>query len=394
MTTTRKALLSAVIATLTTAASVVAATYTITRVTDADGCSREPSMSGSGRVVAFDSEADLVSGQNPDGNFEIFTFDRFKGFTQITHSTGLENHEPSISTNGRSIAFTSANDLVPGSNADGSDEVFLATHGTIQQLTNSSGGNSNQPAISGNGKVVAFISTADLLPGHNLDNSAELFTAQNGFIKQITDAIGGFNEAPSVSRNGDRIAFVSSLDPTGGNFDGNEEIFLFDNKTGFKQITDTTDCNNVSPAITQNGARIAFASTCDLTGNNADNSEEIFLFDRKQGFTQITDSPTPSVLFGGSFFPAIDGRGNHVAFVSTDDLTGGNPNGGGETFVWDGHTITQLTNGTNSESVERGPSLSGSGKRIAFEYNGELTPGSNPDGNGEIYTAELDPKAP
>src|SRR5262245_1773456 len=44
-------------------------------------------------------------------------------------------------------------------------------------------------------------------------------------IAQITSTTGRFNDNPSISGDGSRIAFDSTADLTGGNPDGNREIF-------------------------------------------------------------------------------------------------------------------------------------------------------------------------
>ncbi|MBW2306152.1 MAG: PD40 domain-containing protein [Deltaproteobacteria bacterium] len=97
---------------------------------------------------------------------------------------------------------------------------------------------------------------------------------------QITSTTGGSSTAPSINADGTRIAFASDMDFTGGNADGNWEIFLFDATTGtFTQITNTTGGGqaNFSPSINADGTRIAFYSDRDLTGGNADGNREIFL---------------------------------------------------------------------------------------------------------------------
>jgi len=146
-------------------------------------------------------------------------------------------------------------------------------------------------------------------------------------IGQITNTITGDGRSPSINADGTRIAFVSDADLTGENPDGNREIFLFDTTTAtFTQITDTTEFRaglplSFSPSINADGTRIAFVSSADLTGGNPDGNREIFLFDTTTTtFTQITDT-TP----GRSFSPSINADGTRIAFHSSADLTGGEP---------------------------------------------------------------------
>jgi len=85
---------------------------------------------------------------------------------------------------------------------------------------------------------------------------------------------------------------------------------------------------NYSASINGDGTRIIFTSDQDLTGANQDHNQEIFLFDTTTNtFTQITNTTTyPN---GGN----ISEDGNHIAFVSGADITGGNPTHGQKLFL-------------------------------------------------------------
>ncbi len=83
--------------------------------------SGDPSVSADGRFVAFDSQADnLVSGDT-NGSQDIFVHDLMTGRTTIVsrHSSGAygdgQSNNPSISDDGRYVAFSSvASNLVSG----------------------------------------------------------------------------------------------------------------------------------------------------------------------------------------------------------------------------------------------------------------------------------------
>ena len=91
--------------------------------------------------------------------------------------------------------------------------------------------------------------------------------------------------------------------------------------------------NSFRPSV--DGAFVAFASDSDLTGGNPDLNQEIFLWDGAT-ITQITDTTS-----GSSVDPSLDG--GEIAFSSTADLTGGNPDANSEIFLWDGAAFTQVT---------------------------------------------------
>ena len=232
--------------------------------------------------------------------------------------------------------------------------------------------------------------------------------AQTFSLTQITNTppagfFSGFNAEASINAAGTRIAFVSNRNLTPGspgNADGNLEIFLFDTATGlFTQITNTTGGVNERPSIDAGGTRIAFSSNRNLTPGspgNADGNAEIFVFDTATGrITQITSA----IGLLSSFAPSINADGSRIAFWSQVDLTPGlpgNPDANPEIYLFDASTgrFTQITDNTGSQFAVA-PSINADGSRIAFESNGDLTPGNpgNADGNREIFLA-IGPSGP
>ncbi len=333
-------------------------------------------------------------------------------FTQITNSTTGENWIPSINADGARIAFWSTSDLT-GGNGDGNFEIFLfdanAPAPGITQITDTTAGSNEWPSINADGTRIAFRSDRDLTGG-NADGNFEifLFDANNpgaGFT-QITDTEGGgpfdTNIFPSINADGTRIAFDSSRDLTGGNADGNREIFLFDANApapGITQITDSAPGfglynGNLASSINADGTRIAFTSDRDLTGGNADRNPEIFLFDASApapGFTQITNTTGSYTTQDAS----INANGTRIAFGSDGDPTGGNADRNPEIFLFDANApapgMTQITNSTAGESYL--PSINADGARIAFCSFSDLT-GGNADGNYEIFRFDANAPAP
>ncbi len=268
----------------------------ITNTTGTGAVNGSPSINADGTRIAFRSNRDLTGG-NADGNFEIFLYDAnapTPGFIQITNSTSGRSDHPSLNADGTRIAFTSESDLT-GDNADGNGEVFIfdatAPAPGVTQITNTTGGANtlfrSRPSINANGIRTAFSSDRDLT-GSNADSNFDIFlydaNAPAAGITQITNTTGGFNGLSSdraINAAGTRIAFTSDRDLTGENPDGNFEIFLFDGNTqppSFSQITNTAPRGgNGQPSINADGTRIAFVSNRDLTGGNADGNQEIFL---------------------------------------------------------------------------------------------------------------------
>lgn len=127
----------------------------------------------------------------------------------------------------------------------------------------------------------------------------------------------------AINADGTRIAFSSVRDLTGGNPDGNGEIFLWTQGVGFTQITNTVFGFNTNRSISADGTRIAFQSENDLTGGNPDGNREIFLA------TLSTVPPNPPVLSVSS--SSLDF--GTIAVGASKDLTFTVTNTGGETLT-------------------------------------------------------------
>ena len=173
---------------------------------EANASSYEPYISGDGRYVAFSSDAfNLVSDDSNEMD-DIFLHDRQTGQTVLISiaSDGTQanenSSEPSVSGDGRYVAFISfASNLVPG-DTNNSPDVFFhdrQTGETMRASVASDGTQANNwsswPSISSNGRFVAFSSTADnLVPGDS-PNFPDVF---------VHDRQTGQTEMVSVSGDG------------------------------------------------------------------------------------------------------------------------------------------------------------------------------------------------
>ncbi|MGH2768864.1 MAG: TolB family protein [Actinomycetota bacterium] len=167
------------------------ATTVVSRASDktsANESSSKPSISSSGRLVAFESFAwNLVIGDTNDA-FDVFVWDRQTDITKrVSVSSGggqadSSSSFPSISADGNVVAFaSSASNLVVGDNNETSD-VFVhdqaaGTTTRVSIATDGSEGNNSSrfPSISADGRFVAFISEASNLVTRDDNNSSDIF---------------------------------------------------------------------------------------------------------------------------------------------------------------------------------------------------------------------------
>ena len=214
---------------------------------EGDGGSREPALSGDGRYVAFTSAAaNLVPGDS-NGRSDIFVYDRTIGtMARVSDGSGGaegdgDSSEPALSEDGRYVAFTSdAANLVPG-DSNGRSDIFVydRTFGTMARASVSSGGDegdggSREPALSGDGRYVAFTSDAKNLVAGDSNGRADIFLFHRSFstIERVSvDNLGtqGNDNSQSASLNddGDSTVFASlSSNLVSNDANGQRDIFI------------------------------------------------------------------------------------------------------------------------------------------------------------------------
>jgi archaellum component FlaF (FlaF/FlaG flagellin family) len=291
-----------------------------------------PDISTNGRYVAFVSLADNLVPGDTNGDPDVFVKDTQTGVTTrvSTDSEGNQanpcyygcyyynfgSSDPSISADGRYVAFYSyADNLVPGDTNQAPD-VFVKdalTGATTRASTDSSwaqasGGNGS--AISADGRFVAFNSTdADLVPGGNGAYDVFVKDIQTGsIICASTDSSGGRMSAamaftPSLSADGRYVTFdsnSSTLVPgdeaknctqDSDYFFRCEEVYLKDTQTGgITRISNDFESggqpNGLSahPSITADGGRVTFWSMAsNLVPGDTNGTSDVFVWDKNTG---------------------------------------------------------------------------------------------------------------
>ena len=79
-----------------------------------------------------------------------------------------------------------------------------------------------------------------------------------------------------------------------------------------QQVSAGDGYNFMLPHLSRDGSRVVFASAANLTGQNADHSWEVFLYDVPSStLSQITSSPTSNA---GNDVPSISGDGSRIVY--------------------------------------------------------------------------------
>jgi Tol biopolymer transport system component len=363
-----------------------------------------PAISADGRYVAFSSAAsNLVPGDT--NNFcdfngtapcaDIFVRDRYAGTTErVSVDSGgnqafSNSFNPAISADGRFVTFWSyAWNLVAGDDQlcyfsvggfwYNCGDVFVHDRetGATSRVSVAAGqqanGDSWAPAISADGRFVAFQSNASNLvaegdPMCSLDGSPAsctdvfLHDRQTGATSRVSVASAGTEAnsnsvAPAISGDGRFVSFSSMADNLVPG-DTNEDIdtFVHDRQTGAteranvdslgNQANSGVGYSNAPPApLTADGRFVAFESAAS---NLVDNDScvpgvdffcsDIFVHDRQAGETiRVSVDSASGEANRDSHNPAISADGRFIAFESyASNLVVGDTNGGWDVFVHD-----------------------------------------------------------
>jgi Tol biopolymer transport system component len=300
--------------------------------------SSAPAVSSDGGSVAFESFApELGAGIFGDIFLRRGGGPIVRVTAPTGNGDDVSGFAPSISHDGSVVAFQSAGQELIAGDDNGLSDVFSYRGGSIRRLTEGTGsaesdGFSDQPALSSDGRFAAFRSEAtNLTPGSDDVATSDVFVhALAGGTERISVALAGGqpngdSEDPAISANGSVVAFRSSASNlVTGDGNGRDDIFVRDRNANLTERVSVADdgtestAHSVQPSISADGRFVAFASTdTNLTGGDTNNVVDIFVHDRTTGATKRVSFRRgfPAGGSGGdSFAPAISGDGCFVAF--------------------------------------------------------------------------------
>jgi Tol biopolymer transport system component len=334
--------------------------------------SLEPAISGDGRSIAF-------STIRPFGHLDVYVRDRGTAQTSLVSATpghvpgNSDSYAPAISADGRYVAFFSyASDLVPGD--VGYIDCFvrdLRTGATSMVSRNSAGVQGNEdvgygrPAISSDGRYVAFSSRASNLdPGdtnHGLDVFRRDTLTNTTELVSVGQPNGSAVAEVSISGDGRIVVFATDAALVAGDTNGNFDVYARDMVAGTTTRVSVDSAGAqvsgfcVDCSISADGRCVAFRSNSNqLAPGDSNGAVDIFVRDLvAQRTTRASISSHGSEGDADSESPAISADGSHVAFHSlATDLVAGDTNAVLDVFEIDrtcvGAVFTYCTAKTNS----------------------------------------------
>ncbi len=342
------------------------------------------------------------------------TTERVSVATGGGQTTGGHSYIPAISADGRFVAFSSdATNLVSG-DTNGFRDIFVHDRltGTTERVSVSTGGTeadgvSETPAISADGRFVAFYSDATNLVSGDTSGVSEIFVhdRQTGTTERVSVAMGGAEANggslyAAISADGRFVAFYSDANNlVSSDTNGRGDIFVHDRQTGTtERVSITTggiqaDGYSFRPVISADGRFVAFDSDAtDLVSGDTNGTTDVFVHDRQTGTTERV-----SVATGGteanstSDTPAISADGRFVAFRSfADNLVSGDTNADTDIFVHDRQTgtterVSVATGGTEANSTSDTPAISADGRFVTFYSNATDLVGGDTNSAPDVF---------
>lgn len=378
-----------------------------------NGYSRWASVSGDGYHVAFSSAATNIVSGDSNGVTDVFVKNLATGQimrVSVASDGGQANAgsaRTAISGDGRLVAFASvASNLVEG-DANGLEDVFVHDRQTGQTVRGSvsddgeeGGQPSTYPSISADGRYVAFETTGPLVP-QDANGTSDVYVrdliAGRTILVSVADD-GGLSQVyaahPSISADGSRVAFEAwddSLAP-GGQPRSTASVYVRDLSIGrtFKASIMAPDAPvwdvpgySIFPAISPDGRYVAFSSTERLLPQPL-GPFQMYLTDMTTGRVELASLSYDGQPGNGQTLEgaAVSADGRFVAFYGdATNLVPGDTNQTRDVFVRDRQSRTTYrasvsTGGMQSLLGSEFPSISWDGRLVAFESAGNtLTPG-------------------
>jgi Tol biopolymer transport system component len=376
-----------------------------------NGASANASISRDGTLVVFQSAAsNLVTG-DANGLRDVFVRDLTTNTTECLSrntfgGTGDDDSDfPTISADERYVAFRSgATNLGPLDFNGHARDIYVVdrTNGSKAIVSMSSAGVqgndwSHSPALSSDGRYVAFSSLATNLVAGDTNGAADIFVRdqQQGTTIRVSVNSQGVQAngdcwSPALSYDGRYVAFSSpatNLHPLGGS--SGHAVFVRDTQNG------TTTCASLAhtgepaaggrPTFSPEGRYIGYCSGASLLPGDTNNNADVFLYDIQDGVLSRIISSTDGSRPNSEFMPSLSQDARFIAFDSDDpNLVAGDSNGVCDVFIHDRLTsvtmrVSLSTNDSEANGNSAQPSITPDGNLLVFhsDASGLVTADTN-----------------
>ncbi len=341
----------------------------------ADGFANDPSISNDGRYVSFETDADNLGGPIDTSVDNIYVYDRERDKVKLVSRRSQNgggaagndfSNDPSISGNGRYVAFETESTNLGGplNTVAGEDNVYVYDLDRkrvelVSRASNGEGGDSlsrtsseGGGAISRSGRFVVFQSLADNLGGPidtNVDN-IYVYDRKRDKVKLASRrsrsaggaGADGDSEGQVISANGRFVAFDTESTNLGGplnNVPGDANVYVYDLDRKKIQLVSRrsssaggagADGFSEQASISANGRFVAFETEGTNLGgplNTLAGEDNVYVYDRGRKKVELVSRQSKPAgnqgADGTSQTAAISGSGRFVVFETAATNLGG-----------------------------------------------------------------------
>jgi RHS repeat-associated protein len=365
--------------------------------------STSPSISADGRFVAFQSPANTLVSGDANNTYDVFVKDTLTGATTAVSRVvvGGGGTAPSISADSRYVAFSSADSSLVTGDTNGLVDVFVRDRstGNVSRVSvdssgnEATGGNSDDPSISSDGRYVVFQSDATNLVSADTNAKTDVFirdtvgmtTTRVSVASNGTQGDGNsYGPAPPehlVSSDGRYVVFQSSAtNLVSPDTNSADDVFIRDLTAATTVKADQTPlpgaCGEISatnPSISADGRYVTFEAVNGACGN-------FWVYDRQTG----DSAPVYSGNGVGADIGSLSDNDRYAMFGSlATDIVPGDTNNCEDIFERDLQTLTTVRVSVDSNGNQvtctytRYPVASSDGRYVAFETLGFINVGGS-----------------
>lgn len=357
------------------------------------------SVSGDGRYVAFESSASNLVANDTNSKTDIFVYDKTTKTTErVSLGTAGINADgnsihPSVSADGRYVAFQSSADNLVANDTNGVDDIFVydrQTHTTIRVSVAADGtqanGSSFVPVLSADGTHVSFTTSATNLFANDTNNHTDVVVVEltngGGITSDPSDIIWSkgqqigewtmSNNSPTwslLSSNTNGWSVVGHGDYNG---DGGRDVLWYNAQT--QQLGDWTGNLN-NPSWTLLSSSNSGWTVVGSGDYNGDGTSDILLFNAQSkqlgDWTMTSNHSTWNLLSTNTNGWTVAGNGDYNGDGTSDILwfNAQTRQLGEWTMSGNNPTWNLLSNNTNGWSVVGNGDYNGDGKSDVLWYN-------------------------
>lgn len=396
----------------------------------ADGPSYFGMPNHDGRYVLFESGADNLSDADDDSVEDLYVRDVVAGTTElVSRADGPDGagsadggSKGAISADGRRVVFQTVAKLT-GDDADPVVDVFLRDldAGTTTLVSRATGADgapgdaaSSEPAISPDGRYVAFTSDAKNLSDADLDATRDVFVRDleldtTTLVSVASDESPVDTSAyePSISQDGRLITFGSmAANLSDADNDPRYDVFVRDLEAGTTAWVSHTsageplDTHATHGVISRDGSVVVFDTVAQGDEDDSNGTTDVYASVLASGALELVsrrDGATGAVGNQSSDAPSVSADGRYVAFESNarnfSDVDGDTPL---DMFVRDrvAHTTRLVSRAGaagpagDDSSYTYGGAISGDGRWVAFEGDSTNFSDQDVDPLSDVWLAD------